>query len=132
MGAPFILVNEYAIQPDKTGEFLEAFRAIVDIAEAHEPELLYFAEHLSEDGTQGSTVQVHASAQNMERHMQLVGEHIARLVHYLEFEAIRIYGTPTDSVLEQLRQIAGDRVTVRPLSVGFDRFLDRETQVSPR
>jgi hypothetical protein len=54
MSAPFILINEYTIAPGKTGEFLEGFQKIADIAEAHEPELLYFAEHVSEDGGQGS------------------------------------------------------------------------------
>ena len=124
MSTPFILINEYSIEPGKTGQFLEGFRKIADVAQAHEPELLYFAEHISEDGTQGSTVQVHADAQNMERHMELVGEQIRDIVVYLDFQAVRIYGTPTDAVLEQMRAIAGDRVTVKPLAVGFDRFLD--------
>ena len=124
MSEPFILINEYAIKPGKTDEFLDKFRKIADTAEAHEPELLYFAEHVSADGTHGSTVQVHATAENMERHMELLGEQIADIVPFLDFQAVRIYGTPTDTVLEQLRQIAGDRVTVKPLAVGFDRFLN--------
>lgn len=124
MSAPFILINEYTIEPGKTDEFLARFRKIADTAEAHEPELLYFAEHISEDGTQGSTVQIHADAQNMERHMELVGEQIRDIVAYLDSQVVRIYGTPTPAVLEQLRVIAGDRVTIKPLAVGFDRFLD--------
>ncbi len=122
MSAPFILINEYAIEPGRTDEFLQEFRAVAKIAEDREPELLYFAEHISEDGTQGSTVQVHADAQNMERHMDLLGEQIAHLVQYLEFHAIRVYGTPTPAVLEQLRAIAGDRVSVKPFAVGFNRL----------
>ena len=125
MSAPFILINEYTIEPGKTDEFLARFRTIADTAEAHEPDLLYFAEHISEDGTQGSTVQVHADAQNMEQHMELVGEQIRDIVAYVDFQAIRIYGTPTDAVQEQLQALAGDRVTVKPLAIGFDRFLDR-------
>ena len=122
MSAPFILINEYTIEPGKTEAFLEAFQEIADLAQANEPELLYFAEHLSEDGTQGSTVQVHANAENMQRHMDLLGERIGAIVGYLDFQAVRIYGTPTPAVAEQMRALAGDRVTIKPLAVGFDRF----------
>ena len=125
MSAPLILINEYAIEPGKTEAFLEAFREIADIAHANEPDLLYFAEHLSEDGTRGSTVQVHANMESMQRHMELLGERIGAIVGYLDFEAVRIYGTPTAAFEEQMRALVGDRVTVRPQAVGFDRFGDR-------
>jgi hypothetical protein len=69
MTAPFILISDYSIQPGKQDEFLQGFKEIADLADAGEPRLLCFAEHLSEDGTQGSTVQVHADAENMERHL---------------------------------------------------------------
>lgn len=123
MTGPFILISDYTIRPDETDEFLTGFKEIADIAQADEPRLLYFAEHLSEDGTQGSTVQIHADAMNMEHHLQLVGERIQQLAQHLDFSSIRIYGTPTDAVLEQMRQLAGSRVTVKPLAAGFDRFL---------
>ena len=125
MSTPFIVVNEYTIEPGKTDEFLAGFRKIAETAQANEPDLLYFAEHISEDGTQGSTVQVHADAKNMERHMELVGDQIRDIVAYIDFQAIRMYGTPTDAVLQQLQALAGDRVTVKPLAMGFDRFGDR-------
>ncbi len=125
MSTPFIVVNEYTIEPGKTDEFLAGFRKIAETAQANEPDLLYFAEHISEDGTQGSTVQVHADAKNMERHMELVGDQIRDIVAYIDFQAVRMYGTPTDAVLQQLQALAGDRVTVKPLAMGFDRFGDR-------
>lgn len=123
MSGPFILISDYTIRPDDKDAFLTGFREIADIARADEPRLLYFAEHISDDGTGGSTVQIHTDATNMERHMELVGERIQDLVQYLDFSSIRIYGTPTDAVLEQMRQLAGPRVTVKPLAAGFDRLV---------
>jgi hypothetical protein len=122
MSDPVIMINHYRIDPSHTDEFLARFDELVKVVEAGEPRMLYFAEHLTPDRTEGSTVQIHANAQNMEYHLELVGDRIAELVGYLDFTGIYIYGTPTEAVLEQLRAIAGDGVVVKPSAVGFDRF----------
>ena len=122
MSEPCILINDYRIDPDRTDEFLARYEELVKVVEAEEPRMLYFAEHLTADRTEGSTVQIHADAQNLEHHLELVGDRIAELVGYLEFHAIRAYGSPTQPVLDQLLAIAGDRLIVKPLALGFDRF----------
>ena len=122
MAEPLIMINDYRIDPEHTDEFLGRFEELVQVVEAQEPRMLYFAEHLTADRAEGSTVQVHADAANMEYHLELVGGRIAELVGFLEFLGIRVYGSPTEPVLEQLRAIAGDGVVVKPLAVGCDRF----------
>lgn len=122
MTEPFIVISDYRIDPARTDEFLTKYEQLVEVVETEEPEMLYFAEHLTADRTEGSTVQVHAHAANMERHFELVGERIGELVGYLDFQAIHVYGTPTEPVLEQLRAIAGDTLVVKPLELGFDRL----------
>ena len=70
--------------------------------------------------------QVHADPANMGPHMRLVSEHIQEAMELLDPSSmsIRIFGTPTDDVLAQMREMAGSgvSVTVSTLSVGFDRF----------
>ena len=122
MSEPLIMTNDYHIDPTLTDEFLARYQELVQVVEAEEPKMLYFAEHLAPDRAEGSTVQVHADAANMERHLELVGDRIAELVGYLDFHGIRVYGTPTEPVLEQLRAIAGDTLVVKPLELGFDRL----------
>ena len=122
MAEPLIMINDYRIDPSQTDEFLGRFEELVKVVETEEPKVLYFAEHLSADRAEGSTVQVHADAANVEYHLELVGERIAELLGYLDFLGIRVYGTPTEPVLEQLRGIAGDGLVVKPLALGFDRF----------
>lgn len=122
MPEPLIMINDYRIDPSQTDEFLARYRELVQVVEAQEPKMLYFAEHLAPDRAEGSTVQVHADAKNMEHHLELVGDRIAELVSCLDFHGIRVYGTPTEPVLEQLRAIAGDTLVVKPLELGFDRL----------
>ena len=126
MAEPFIFINSYTIKPGKKDEYRKRFQEVADLVEAEEPRMLYFGHHESEDGAEATTVQVHSDPDNMAFHMQLVGEHIKEAAEYLDFSSmtIRIYGTPSDAVLDQMRQIAGAGVSVtvsRPV-VAFDRF----------
>jgi hypothetical protein len=126
MAEPFIFINSYKIKPGREEEYLKRFEEVTEIVRRDEPEMLYFAEHLAQDGSEATTVQVHANPENMARHMQLVGEHIQEAMEYLDDTSmsIRIFGTPTDVVLEQMKGLAGSgvSVTVSPAAVEFDRF----------
>jgi hypothetical protein len=126
MAEPFIFINTYAIKPGKADAYKEKFREAAGIVEAKEPRMLYFAHHESEDGSEGTTVQVHSDPDNMALHMQLIGDHIRQAAEDLDFSSmdIRIYGSPSEAVLDQMRQIAGSgvSVTVSPATVGFNRF----------
>lgn len=126
MAEPFIFVNTYKVKPGKEDDYRRSFQEVTDLVKAEEPRMLYFAEHVSEDGSETTTVQVHADADNMAYHMELVGVHIQAAAEYLDWSSmsIDIYGSPTDAVLEQMRQIAGSgvSVTVSPASVSFNRF----------
>ena len=130
MAEPFIFINTYRIRPDKAEAYREKFREVAEVVEAKEPRMLYFAAHESEDGTEASTVQVHADPDNLLFHMQLVQDYIREaMVEYLDPSSpvsIRIYGTPSDAILNGIRQLAGPgvSVTVSPAVVAFDRFPD--------
>lgn len=69
---------------------------------------------------------MHADADNMVFHMQLVGDQIRGAGEYLEWSSmsIRVYGSPGNTLLEQIRLMAGSgiSVTVSPPVVGFNRF----------
>ncbi|MBW3663739.1 MAG: hypothetical protein KY469_11620 [Actinobacteria bacterium] len=128
MAEPFIFINSYRINAGQEEAYLERFREVMDIVQTEEPRMLYFAEHLSEDGSEASTVQVHADAENMAFHMQLIEDRIRAAGRYLDVDSysIRIYGEPTPDLLEQMRQLAGSGVSVtvsRPVA-GFSRFPD--------
>ena len=134
MAEPFIFINTYRIKPGHEDEYLKAFGEVADIVKAEEPKMLYFAEHISEDGSEATTVQVHADADNMAHHMELVGDHIREAAQYLDFSSmsIRIYGSPGQHVLEQMRELAGSgvSVTVSPAVVSVSRLPTTTEQTS--
>lgn len=130
MAEPFIFINSYTIKPGKEEEYEQRFGQVVEIVKAEDPAMLYFGHHMSEDGSLATTVQVHANADNMASHMSRVGDHIQSAMQYLDTSSmtIQIYGTPTEEVLDQMRQLAGSgvSVTVSPAAVGFNRFSELE------
>jgi hypothetical protein len=128
MAEPFIFINTYTIKPGKEEAYKTAHQQVADLVEAKEPKMLYFALHTSEDGSQATTVQVHADAENFGYHMSLVEEHVRAAHEYLGGTnmAIRIFGSPTEAILDQMRQLAGSgvSVTISPATLGFNRFGD--------
>ena len=131
MAEPFVFINTYTIKPGKAGEYQRECREVVDLVEAKEPRMLYFAIAISEDGTEATTVQVHADADNMAYHMELIGDHIRKAHEYLDFStmSIQVVGSPGDALLDNLRQVAGSGVPVsvsRP-AAAMSRFPAVET-----
>ena len=126
MGEPFIFINTYAVKPGKLDEYKEAFRRTAEVVKRREPRVLYFACHIDEDRTHATTVQVHADAESMAFHMEVVGDHIQAAQQFLDFSSmsIQIYGSPTDALLDQMSRLsgAGVQVTVRPAAIAFDRL----------
>lgn len=130
MAEPFIFVNTYTIKPGKADGYWKKFRQVADLVQAKEPRMLYFGGHANEDGSTATTVQVHADADNMLFHLELVGEHIRQAAEDLDFStmSVQIYGSPTEAVMEHIRELAGFgiRVSVNPAVTAFDRFAASE------
>ena len=126
MAEPLIFINTYTIKPGKEEAYKTAHQKVADLVEAKEPKMLYFALHTSEDGSEATTVQVHADAENLGYHMSVVENHIRAAHEYLDYSnmTIRIFGSPTAEILDQMRQLAGSgvSVTVSPAALGFNRF----------
>lgn len=123
---PFIFINRYAIKPGRAEDYANACGRVLEIAEAKEPRLLHLGFYVNEDGTEGTTVQVHPDAESMGLHMQLIAEHVNETREYLDFTTMRIqiFGTLSGPVLEQMRALAGSGVpvTIMAQSSGFNRL----------
>lgn len=76
-------------------------------AEAKHPGLLAFHQYVNKDGNKVSVVQVHSETDSMELFMQeVLAQHGVQAYQYLEqgSESSEIYGTPSDAILDGLRQ----------------------------
>jgi hypothetical protein len=122
MSEPFIFIATNKLKKGKLEDERRRVPGLCDFIEASEPRLVAFNEYANEDGTEVGVVQVHPNAASFEFHMGVVRERAERA--YAEtLEAttsIQVYGTPSDSVLEMLRQQAGSGValSVKPHHLG--------------
>jgi quinol monooxygenase YgiN len=120
MAAPFIFIGTHRLKEGKLQDLRHYEQELVALVEAKEPRLIAFHVFVNEDGTQATTIQVHPDAASMEFHMQVLGQKISQAYAFLErTERIEVYGTPSDQVLEMMRQLAGSGV---PLSVKADHL----------
>jgi hypothetical protein len=120
MAAPFIFIGTHRLKEGKLQDLKQYEQELVALVEANEPRLIAFHIFVNDDGTQATTIQVHPDAASMEFHMQVLGQKISQAYAFLErTEHIEVYGTPSDQVLELIRQLAGSGV---PLSVKADHL----------
>jgi hypothetical protein len=122
MSGPFIFIATNRLKEGKLEEERKRVPGLCDFIEANEPRLIAFNEYASDDGTDVAVVQIHPDADSMEFHMNVVRERAERA--YADTldatTSIQVYGTPSDTVLEMLRQQAGSGVllTVRRHHLG--------------
>ena len=122
MSGPFIFIATNKLKEGKLEAERRRVPGLSDFIEASEPRLLAFNEYANKDGTEVSVVQVHPDAASFEFHMGVVRERAERA--YAETlegtTSVQVYGTPSDGILEMLRQQAGSGValTVRPHHLG--------------
>jgi hypothetical protein len=122
MSGPFIFIATNKLKEGKLEDERRRVPGLCEFIAASEPRLIAFNEYVSEDGTEVSVVQVHPSADSFEFHMGVVRERAERA--YAEtLDAttnIQVYGTPSESVLQMLRQQAGAGIalTIKPYHLG--------------
>jgi len=124
MSGPFIFIATNRLKEGKLEEERRRVPGLSDFIEANEPRLIAFNEYANEDGTEVGVVQVHPDADSMEFHMKVVRERAERA--YAETvdatTSVQVFGEPSDTVLEMLRQQAGSGVTLSVRSYHLGGF----------
>jgi hypothetical protein len=126
MPGPFIFVATNKIREGKLEGEKQRVPGWIEFIQSHEPRLIAFHEYLSEDGTEVEYVQVHPDTDSFEFHMRLLmGLSERSYTETLESTTnIRIYGTPSQAILDMLNQAAGSGVPTTTLPEhlgGFSR-----------
>jgi len=107
MTAPLIHIFTATIKEGQLEGYKKYAQEHAEFAEAKHPRLLAFHIYVNEDSNKVSAVQVHPDADSMEFFMQeVVAQHGVQAYQYLEegSESSQIYGTPSDAILDGLRQ----------------------------
>ena len=120
MTTPFVLITTHRIHPEHLTELLEQTEQYDAFVEANEPTLHGHLASIDEDRREISVVQVHTDAQSAERHFEVAGEHIHRLIDLVDTVAIHVFGEPGPRLRQALEAnaAAGALVSVKPAAVG--------------
>jgi hypothetical protein len=126
---PFIFIQTAPIKDGMLDGYRNDIAETVELVATEEPRLYHFASYINEEGTEQTVIQVHPDPESMRLHMQVAAEHIReRGPRNLDFSRMRIevYGSPTEPVLELMRELAGSGVpiTIKTLAAGISRLPD--------
>jgi quinol monooxygenase YgiN len=123
---PLVVIDSSEIREGKIDELKAALTQLVEFVEANEAEPIAYSIYLDEDGSRMTVMQIHPSSASMEFHLRLAGPIFQKFTDLLVLSRVDFYGTPSDALLEQMRQKAGllgnAPVVVNELHAGFARF----------
>lgn len=123
MSGPLVFITRSTIKPGMWEQQLEHDREATEIVDSDEPRVIAFNTWSSSDQAEMSCIQVHPDADSLDFHLKIYYERLAqRAGDALDTYEIDIYGTPSDGVLESMRQVPGAQVRVHPVHLtGFLR-----------
>jgi quinol monooxygenase YgiN len=126
MFEPILYVDTSEIREGKLAELKSAIKDLVEFVDANEPQAIAYNVYFNQDGTRMTVVQIHPDSASLEFHMKVAGPAFPRFTELVKLSTIEIYGRPSDSLLEQLRQkarmLGNGTVVVHELHGGFARF----------
>ena len=112
--SPFIFIATNRLKPGRLDAERDRVPGLVEFVEANEPRLIAFNEYVNEAGDEVTVVQVHPDAESMEAHMRIVRDR-AQEAYAQTLDAtvrIQVFGEPTQTILDMLRQQAGSGVEI--------------------
>ena len=122
MPGPFIFIATNKVREHKLEDEKRRVPGWVRFIQDNEPRTIAFHEYRSQDGTEVEYIQIHPDTDSFEHHMRVLAER-SDLSYKETLEGttdIRIYGQPTDAILEMLQASAGAGVpiTILPEHLG--------------
>jgi hypothetical protein len=126
MREPLIVLDTSEIREGKRRELERGIAELSAFVETNEMDPISYQVFFGDDGRIMTVLQVHPDSASMERHMELAGPVFARFADLVALRTIDIYGSPSEKVVEQLRQkaelLGTATVTVHDRQAGFTRF----------
>lgn len=121
MTEPIVFVSHFRVKEDKLDGLKQMFREALDMLEAEKPRTTAQLAYLDENGTNVSIVHVFADADTMDFHFQGAEERSRAAYEFMDPAGWEIYGTPSDTALQMMRQAAASAdvaLTVRSEYLG--------------
>ncbi|MCW2621149.1 MAG: hypothetical protein JWL64_751 [Frankiales bacterium] len=125
MSEHLVFVDTFRIRPGRAEEFRQAAKEICEVVSAGEPRILAYTIYVSDDGSEGTGLQVHPDYESVKRHRTVMATEFGRIMELAEIVRMEIYGPLSERRLQQIRDTArlfGDvPVIARNLTAGFFR-----------
>jgi len=127
MGKPIVYIDHSEIRPGRLEEVTKAIPQLVGFVDEHEPQLISYGFYIDEQASAMTVVAVHPDSASLELHLEIGGPQFRKLAAFIDLRLIEVYGEPSQTVLNQLRQKADmlgedGRVVVREMHTGFARL----------
>ncbi len=106
MAAPIVFISHFGVKQGKLEPYKDLARTVTAQMEAQKPRTLAYLFYLSPDGSEAAIVHVFPDAESMDVHAQGSEERSRTAFEFLVPHGWEIYGTPSDAVLEQMREAA--------------------------
>jgi hypothetical protein len=119
-----IYVGTHAIAPGKLDVAKEVSRDMGAFLEENHPRMLHFGIYIDDDAHEMTVIQIHPDEDSLALHLKLARERIAKAYEFLTTNRIDIYGTPSDALVEQIRQMGrgGPPIRFNVATGGFSRL----------
>ena len=123
---PIVVIDSSEIREGRIDELKTALRELVEFVEANEAEAIAYSIYIDEEGSRMTVMQIHPSSASVELHMRLAVPAFRKFTELVVLSRVDIYGTPSDALLELMRQkaelLGNAPVIVNELHAGFARF----------
>ena len=114
------------VHEGKLEDLQVAMKALAEFVDTNERRPLAYEVYFSGDGTRMTVLQIHPDSASMEHHMRVAATGFAKVKDLLSLSAIDIYGTPSEALLDLMRQkaqlLGGATLAVHDPHAGFTRF----------
>jgi quinol monooxygenase YgiN len=113
MAEPMILIARQKIKEGKLEAYKENFLEVQSFIQANKPNTLGFLNYVNDEGTEAVLIQIYASAEAMEQHIQGLGEIAKKSYESMDVMSFEIYGQPTEAYMAMMANLAKAGVPVK-------------------
>jgi hypothetical protein len=122
-----VYVDRSDIREGRLEELTAAIESLASFIEQHNPRILDYRIFIDAEAGRMMVVAVHPDAEAMELHLEVGKEEFRKVGDLIELRSIDVFGRPSETVMQQLREKAamlGEHGTVNVYepSAGFTRL----------
>lgn len=112
MSDPIVFISHNKIKQGKLESLREYSQQVFQRLHEEKPETVVFLSFASDDRSEVSFIHIFPDAEAMDAHFEGADERSKRASEFIQSRSMEIYGSPSDSVREMLKQIAESGVKV--------------------